>query len=194
MGAASTSGRDQPVENPEARGLLTTTIGGGILTAVLAAITIVLVALAFLDRHFSMSTGLRDLWDLLARVADTPLFVALYLVVPPLWAALAARWWLTQPSPRRPAWMVMIPLFAAGVFGAWAWLSTTTRHIDWVFGIEPLPRSVVDLGLADVDRWGALVVAGLLALIGCVGAGSAVMLNASRRSTTAGHSPPDAGH
>jgi methylenetetrahydrofolate reductase (NADPH) len=34
----------------------------------------------------------------------------------------------------------------------------------------------------------------LLALIGCVGAGSAVMLNASRRSTTAEHSPPDAGH
>ena len=70
MGAASTSGQDQPDENPRAQRLLITTIGCGILTALLAAITIALVTLAFLDRHFSLSTGLRDLWDVLAQARE----------------------------------------------------------------------------------------------------------------------------
>jgi hypothetical protein len=75
----------------------------------------------------------------------------------------------------------VIAQLAVGVFAAWAWLATASRHVEWVFGIEPLPPSVTTLGISDVDRWEALAVAGLLCLAGLAAVNVALMLHDQRR-------------
>jgi hypothetical protein len=77
--------------------------------------------------------------------------------------------------------MVVIAQLAVGVYAAWAWLATATRHVEWAFGIEPLPPSVTTLGISDADRWEALVVAGLLCLAGLAAVNAAFMLRELRR-------------
>ena len=182
MGAADTTGQDLAGGEKRARGLLQVTIACGLVTVVLVAATAALFTLQFFDRHYALSDGLRELWELLATIADTAPFVVLYVVIPPAWAALTVRWWVARPMPRRWfVWVAMVPLLIAGAFGAWAWLATALRHSQWVFGVDPLPQSLTSLGVSDVDRWEALAVAGLLCLIACVIAGSAAMLSSSRR-------------
>ena len=154
----------------------------GITTGVLALLEAGLVSLRFVDRHFSLSSASLDAWDQLAAITDTAIFVVLYAVVPPIWAVLTIRWWVSRPPLRdRLGRMAMIAQLAAGVFGAWAWLATALRHLQWVFDIEPLPPSVITVGISDVDRWEALVVAGLLCLVGLVTVNVTLMLHNQRR-------------
>ena len=182
MAASRTATADQETAGPRSRGVVNATIVSGIGTGVLATLAAAFVALGLLDRHFSLFEPLHDLWDHVGNATDTTLFAVLYLVVPPIWAILMVRWQTTRPSPRsRVARITMVPVMLAGVFGAWAWLATASRHIQWVFGIDVLPRFVTSLRVDDVDRWEALVVAGLLCLIGCAAVSVAVMLRESRR-------------
>ena len=154
----------------------------GISTGVLVLLTAALVALQFTDRHFSLSDALRDAWELLASITDTALFVVLYVSVPMLWAILTVRWWLARRFPRRRRYrLAMVGLGFAGVLGAWAWLASALRLVRWVFDLGSLPESAISLGLSDVDRWEAAVVAGLLCLVGCVAVNVAMMLRASHR-------------
>jgi len=179
MGAANATGADRTATHA---GLIRSAVLAGISTGVLAFLTAALVALQFTDRHFILSDALRDTWELLASITDTALFVVLYISVPMLWAILTVRWWLARRSPHSRRYrLAMVALGLAGVFGAWAWLASALRLVRWVFDFGSLPEAAVSLGLSDVDRWDAAVVAGLLCLVGCVAVNVAMMLRASRR-------------
>ena len=182
MSEASTLGADRATERRSADRLLRTAIAFGIAAGVLAALAAGVVALRFMDRHFVLATGMRDLWDYLWYIVDTAVFAVAYVAVPVVWVILTVRWWLTRSLPSGRIWKAtVIPLFFAGVFGMWAWITTAFRTIDWVFGVDLLPRSLADLGLSDVDQWEALVVAGLACLIGCIGVTIAFMIREARR-------------
>lgn len=182
MGVAKTPDAGPTTPAAHHRALIRAVVACGITAGGLALLAAALIGLRFIDRHFSLSGAQLDAWDQLAAITDTALFVVLYLVVPPIWAALTIRWWVSRGLPRgRLGRLAVIAMLAVGVFAAWAWLATALRHIEWVFGVEPLPPSVITVGISDVDRWEALVVAGLLCLVGLVAVNVALMLHDQRR-------------
>lgn len=182
MGAAETPEAGPTVPGAQNHAPIRAAVACGITTGVLALLAAGLVSLRFIDRHFGLSSAPLDAWDQLAAITDTAIFVVLYAVVPPIWAVLTIRWWVSHAPPRdRLEGMMTIAQLAAGVFGAWAWLATALRHLQWVFEIDPLPQTVINLGVSDVDRWEALVVAGLLCLGGLAAGNVVFMLRGERR-------------